>query len=172
MTETIEKPDTKSLGRTSAGMSRLELRTAMARSIAATEPPLASPATPLGEALERMRGKRGEALLVCEGEQLVGIMTERDVLLRVLGRAVDLSRPVSEVMTAAPETLAADATLYEAMRMMERGGYRNLPLVEDGRVVGVLHQHELLEYIAEAFPQEILNLPPRPHQLMEEPEGA
>jgi hypothetical protein len=55
---------------------------------------------------------------------------------------------------------------------MEAGGYRNLPLVEDGQVVGLLRQHDLLDYIAEAFPQEILNLPPRPHQLMEEPEGA
>jgi CBS-domain-containing membrane protein len=59
------------------------------------------------------------------------------------------------------------------MQAMERGGYRNLPLVDDdGDLVGLLRQQDLLEYIAEAFPQEILNLPPRPHQTMEEPEGA
>jgi CBS domain containing-hemolysin-like protein len=43
---------------------------------------------------------------------------------------------------------------------------------EDGGIVGLLRQQDLLEYIAEAFPQEILNLPPRPHQVMEEQEGA
>jgi len=82
------------------------------------------------------------------------------------------SRPVSDFMTAQPATLDAGATLVEALLAMEAGGYRNLPLVEDGQVVGLLRQHDLLDYIAEAFPQEILNLPPRPHQLMEEPEGA
>ena len=44
--------------------------------------------------------------------------------------------------------------------------------VPKGTVVGLLRQQDLLEYIAEAFPQEILNLPPRPHQTMEEQEGA
>jgi CBS-domain-containing membrane protein len=59
------------------------------------------------------------------------------------------------------------------MLAMESGHYRNLPLVDDaGHVVGMLRQQDLLEYVAEAFPQEILNLPPRPHQFMEAPEGA
>ncbi len=176
MTETIDrpdtKPDTKSLGRTTAGMSRLELRTEKARAICRPDPPAVGPQATLADALAQMRERPGEALLVCEGDRLLGIVTERDVLLRVLGREVDASRPVSEFMTSQPHTLAADVTLVDAMRAMESGGYRNLPLVDDGRVVGVLRQHDLLAYIAEAFPQEILNLPPRPHQLMEEPEGA
>jgi len=130
------------------------------------------PETTLGEALAVMRERRGEALLVVDGARLLGILTERDVLRRVLGQNVDPSRPVSDFMTAQPATLDAGATLVEALLAMEAGGYRNLPLVEDGQVVGLLRQHDLLDYIAEAFPQEILNLPPRPHQLMEEPEGA
>ncbi len=172
MTETITKPDTKSLGRTTAGMTRLELRTARARTVCRPDPPVVAPNTPLAAALAVMRDRRGEALLVCEGDRLLGILTERDVLQRVLGHDLDQRRPVSELMTADPATLPADATMYEAMRRMEEGRFRNVPLVEDGRVIGVLRQHDLLEYIAEAFPQEILNLPPRPHQLMEEPEGA
>jgi CBS domain-containing protein len=166
------KPDTKHAGRTSAGMSRLELRTEMARAICRPEPPMLGPETTLGEALAVMRERRGEALLVVDGARLMGILTERDVLRRVLGQNVDPSRPVSDFMTAQPATLDAGATLVEALLAMEAGGYRNLPLVEDGQVVGLLRQHDLLDYIAEAFPQEILNLPPRPHQLMEEPEGA
>jgi CBS domain-containing protein len=175
LTETIEQQDTrdtKHVGRTSAGMSRLQLRSEKARSICRTDPPTVAPDTSLGDALALMRERRGEAILVTDGDRLAGILTERDVLLRVLGHELDLDSPVSTFMTPDPETLDATVTVIEAMRSMEGGGYRNVPLVEGGKVVGVLRQHDLLEYIAEAFPQEILNLPPRPHQLMEEPEGA
>ena len=55
----------------------------------------------------------------------------------------------------------------------DSGHFRNMPLIDgSGQVVGMLRQQDLLEYVAEAFPQEILNLPPRPHQTMEAPEGA
>jgi CBS domain-containing protein len=175
LTETIEQQDTrqpKDVGRTSAGMSRLELRAASARSVCREKPPLVAPDRSLAEALDLMRQRRGEAVLVCEDGRLVGILTERDVLQRIVGHDVDLGRPLRDYMTADPHALPADTTLLEAMQAMESGGYRNLPLLEDGRVVGLLRQHDLLDYIAEAFPQEILNLPPRPHQLMEEPEGA
>jgi CBS domain-containing protein len=121
-----------------------------------------------------MRAHHGDAVLVTGANGgLAGILTERDVLNRVLGRNVDESRPVDEFMTASPATLHAEATLMDVMRAMEQGHFRNVPLVDDGGgVVGMLRQQDLLEYVAEAFPQEILNLPPRPHQTMDEPEGA
>lgn len=129
--------------------------------------------TSLGVAMSTMRAHGGDALLVLDDRQLVGILTERDVLTRILGKNADEARPVDDFMTAAPRTLPADATLIEAMRAMEQGHFRNVPLVEDdGSVLGLLRQLDLLEYVAEAFPQEILNLPPRPHQTIEEPEGA
>lgn len=57
--------------------------------------------------------------------------------------------------------------------MMERGGYRTIPLVDaHGRPDGVLRQQDILAFVAEAFPQEILNLPPRPHQVMDQAEGG
>jgi CBS domain-containing protein len=176
LTETITQPatqpDAKQAGRTSTGMSRLELRTTLARTICGAEPPMVGPQTPLAGALHAMREHGGEALLVGEDGRLAGILTERDVLHRVIGQRIDPARPVSDFMTPEPHALDAAATLLDAMQAMESGGYRNLPLVEDGRVIGLLRQHDLLHYIAEAFPQEILNLPPRPHQTMEEPEGA
>lgn len=174
LTDTLSPAkEPKELGRTTATISRRELRTEKARVIARAETLSVAPQTPLRDALARMRDRRGEPLLVVEGGRLVGILTERDVLQRVLGRGVDTGQPVSSVMTAEPRTLPAETPLLEAMRSMEAGHYRNLPLVDDdGQVVGVLRQQDLISYIAEAFPQEILNLPPRPHQLMEEPEGA
>jgi CBS domain-containing protein len=56
---------------------------------------------------------------------------------------------------------------------MQTGRYRNVPLVDDdGRLVGVVRQNDIIRYLAESFPEELLNLPPRPHQAMKEPEGA
>lgn len=163
----------KSATDTATRISRLQLRTEKARVLARPEPPMIPIGTSLREALEQMRERSGEALLIADGRRLAGILTERDVLTRILGKNVDESRPVDEYMTTTPHTIAADATLIEAMQAMEQGHFRNLPLVdESGNVVGLLRQQDLLGYVAEAFPQEILNLPPRPHQQMEEQEGA
>ena len=164
---------TKSVGRTTDGMSRIDLRNEKVRSIAQREPVSVAPEVTLDQALEQMRAAGGDALLIIDAGRLVGILTERDVLMRILGQDVDGNRPVGDFMTAQPHTLPGEATLVEAMAALESGHYRNLPLVDEaGRVVGMLRQQDLLEYVAEAFPQEILNLPPRPHQLMEAPEGA
>jgi CBS domain-containing protein len=165
---------TKSIGDTAAHVGRMELRTEKARVLARLEPGSVTAGSPLSAALATMRAHRGDAVLIVDHHgRLTGILTERDVLTRVLGRDIDESRPVDDFMTASPGTLHADATLIDAMRSMEQGHYRNVPLVDDGgAVVGLLRQQDLLEYVAEAFPQEILNLPPRPHQMMEEPEGA
>jgi CBS domain-containing protein len=164
---------TKSIGRTSAGVSRVDLRNEKVRAVAQQEAVTVAPDATLDQALAKMRSGGGEALLIVDQGGLVGILTERDVLIRILGRDVDGSRPVTDFMSAEPRTLSAEATLLEAMTAMESGHYRNLPLLDDsGKVVGMLRQQDLLEYVAEAFPQEILNLPPRPHQMMEAPEGA
>ena len=56
---------------------------------------------------------------------------------------------------------------------MQTGRFRNVPLVDDeGRLVGVVRQVDILKFLAESFPEELLNLPPRPHQRMEQPEGG
>jgi CBS domain-containing protein len=163
----------KQIGDTTATVSRMELRTERARVLAKPDPHAVQRGATLAEALRAMRAGEGDAVLVRDGDRLAGILTERDVLTRILGRGIDESRPVDEFMTADPDVLSADATLLDAMQAMERGHYRNVPLVDEGgNLVGLLRQQDVLEYVAEAFPQEILNLPPRPHQLMEEPEGA
>jgi len=163
----------KSLGHTTTAESRFQLRAEKARVMARTQPATVATGTPLRDALAAMRAHGGDAVLIQDGGRLVGILTERDVLTRILGAPVEGDRAVDEFMSADPHTMHADATLIEAMHAMESGHYRNVPLIDDsGAIVGLLRQQDLLEYVAEAFPQEILNLPPRPHQTMEEPEGA
>jgi len=164
---------TKSASETTAAIGRIELRTEKARALARPDPATVTPQTTLHDALAQMRRHGGDAILIKDRGRVAGILTERDVLTRVFGGQVDESRPVAEFMTRDPHTLSANASLLEAMQAMESGHYRNVPLVEqDGTVVGLLRQQDLIEFIAEAFPQEILNLPPRPHQLMDQPEGA
>jgi CBS domain-containing protein len=163
----------KAPGHTSAAPSRLELRNESARAVARPEPLAVQLGTSLAEAIRQMQQARGEALLVCDGSRLVGIFTEHDALMKVIGQSVDTTQPIDQLMTRNPRSIGADATLHEALAAMEEGPYRNLPLVDGaGNLVALLRQQDVLEYVAEAFPEEILNLPPRPHQLMEEPEGA
>jgi CBS domain-containing protein len=164
---------TKSIGRTAEGIRPRHLSEERVRHITRHGPMTVASGSPLRAAIERMQAAGGDCVLVLGDGKLVGIITERDVLNRVLGEAADLGGAVDAVMTADPKTIDPEASVREAMERMESGGYRNLPLVtKDGRVVGVLRQQDILDYVAEAFPQEILNLPPRPHQRMEAPEGA
>jgi CBS domain-containing protein len=164
---------TKSLGHTTERASRLELRNEKARLLIRRVALTVPAGTPLRQVIPRMQEGRGDCVLVIRDERLVGIVTERDILMKVLGRDTNLDRPVDELMTPNPGTLPATATVREALSAMDGGGYRNLPLVDEkGGLVGLLRQQDIVDYIAESFPQEILNLPPRPHQQMAEADGA
>jgi CBS domain-containing protein len=95
------------------------------------------------------------------------------VVARVLAANADVSAPIDGYMSPLQDALTLDAELGQALELMTNGGYQGLPIVDaEGRVAGHLDARDVMEYIAEAFPQEVLNLPPRPHQLMEQPEGA
>ena len=92
---------------------------------------------------------------------------------RIVAGHVDLSQPVESLMTSEPNTLDLDQTIRDAIVLMQTGRYRNVPVVDaDRHLVGVVRQADIIKYLAESFPEELLNLPPRPHQRMKEPEGA
>jgi CBS domain-containing protein len=129
--------------------------------------------TTLAAGIAALQAARGECLLVTRDGILVGILTERDILFKVLGRDVDLLSPIDLFMTARPDTLTPDDTVGEALALTDRGGYRHVPLTDGhGRPVALLRQQDVIAYLAEAFPEEILNLPPRPHQRMAGTDGA
>jgi CBS domain-containing protein len=104
---------------------------------------------------------------------LIGVLTERDIFSRIVAGSVDLGHPVETLMTTQPRTLDLDQTIRDAVDLMQTGRYRNVPVVDErGHLVGVIRQADIIKYLAESFPEELLNLPPRPHQHMKEPEGA
>ena len=76
-------------------------------------------------------------------------------------------------MTTEPRTLRLEQTVADAIDLMQSAKFRNIPVIDDDRrLVGVVRQVDILKFLAESFPEELLNLPPRPHQRMKEPEGA
>ena len=115
----------------------------------------------LREAVERMRECRIGCLLVVERDVLVGILTERDLLLKLDADALD--QPVCDLMTPDPETLAAEDPIVYALNKMSVGGFRHVPLVDaEGHPVGIVSVKDIVDYIVDFFSHDVLNLPPDP----------
>ena len=124
------------------------------------------------EALARMRAGQKPVLLVCKGKKLVGIFTERDYLMKVVGRAKP-SDPLRDYMTADPVTGSMDETLGEAIEVMNAKRLRNLPLVDKAGVPAcVVTVMSVIQYLAGHFPAAVVNRPPQPHVFSEEMDGA
>lgn len=103
-----------------------------------------SPRDTVRQAARLMRDKKIAAVLVMELDRLVGIVTERDMTVRVVAAGLDTeTTPVREIMTADPDTLAPTDTASDAIRMMRSRNYRHLPVVEGGHVVGMVSVRDL-----------------------------
>lgn len=103
----------------------------------------------LGDALQLMVDREiGGLMVVDESQRLVGILTERDYLLKVVDIIPDYPRRLLRpIMTPDPETVRPDDTLAFALHKMDVGGYRHLPVVEDGRPVGIISVRDVIRHI-------------------------
>jgi len=145
------------------------------RVLSRRQPVTVEPGTSLADCVRAIqRTGTGDSVFVCDSSgRLVGVLTERDVFARIVGGTIDLQQPVESLMTTDPKTLDLDDTIRDAIVLMRTGRYRNVPVVDaNRRLVGVVRQSDIIKFLAESFPEELLNLPPRPHQRMKEPEGA
>ena len=139
------------------------------------EPLTVRPGTSLQTCLELIRetGTADSVFITDAGGHLLGVLTERDIFARLVGPETDLDQPVEKLMVDHPNTLHLDQPVRRAVELMQTGRFRNVPLVDDDNLlVGVVRPVDVLKYLAEAFPEELLNLPPRPHQRMAATEGA
>lgn len=128
------------------------------RTIIAEQEPVTAPATmTVSEAARLMREHRVGAIMVVQEGALAGIFTERDALIRVLadGRDVQATR-LAEVMTRNPKTIHPDRSFAEALQMMYDGSFRHVPVVEDGRPVGMVSARDALGPELETFVYEML----------------
>ncbi len=106
--------------------------------------------TPIGEVLETMIAESIGCVMVVEGSQLKGIFSERDALIRLNAEVSQfVERPISSVMTPDPITLEAKDRIAFALHKMHVGGYRHLPILEDGKLVGVISIRDILNYLSE-----------------------
>ena len=115
-------------------------------------------------AVEKMKNYKIGCVLICENKKLVGILTERDLLKRILGTNKDIEKvKVEEIMTADPEYLSPNDSLVFALNKMGVGGFRHLPLVDENRIpVGQLSIRHIVWYIVDFYSQIIMNIPPEP----------
>lgn len=114
-----------------------------------------SPDSPVLDAARAIEQNRIGALLVQDRGRIVGIVTDRDLAVRVLGRALDpRTTTVGEIMTPSPLTLGPQDSREDAIRLMQECNVRRIPIVEDGRVVGIVTLDDLL--LDEAAPLEEL----------------
>lgn len=114
-------------------------------------PPILEVTEPVIKAIELMRDKNRSAVLVVSEGRLVGIFTGRDFLERVAGPGLSSQTLLGEVMTRDPDTLSpADSIAYVIERMAGRG-YRNVPIVVDGRPVGQLSVRDVISHLSTIF---------------------
>jgi len=92
------------------------------------------------EACRRMRDSRaGSVLVTGEAGSLAGIFTGRDAVCRVLAERRDAAETrLGDVMTRAPQTMSPEQTAIDALRLMWDGGFRHVPLVRNGKILGVV----------------------------------
>jgi CBS domain-containing protein len=107
-----------------------------------------SPRTSITDAITRMNDRHIGSVLVMDGDRLVGIFTERDVLTRVVPNHLDAdSIPVAEVMTRQPITIGPGTTVEEAMMVISDTRRRHLPVVQGGRVLGMISIGDLTRFM-------------------------
>lgn len=129
--------------------------------------------TAVRQALDEMRQHKTNVCLVVHGSDLVGILTERDVLTKVATAPQNLDKPVEAIMTPKPITVKPDSSAADALWLMDEKKFRNLPVVDDnGRIHGNMTHQAVISFLAARYPIEVLNRPPRPGQFPSQQEGG
>lgn len=125
------------------------------------------------DALSKMQAEKHNVCLVTDGSGLIGILTERDVLRKVVNQPQTWDRPVDEVMTPHPVTITPQTSAAEALWLMDEKHFRNLPVVvADGAIVGNMTHQAVINYLAARYPVEVLNRPPHPDRFPRKQEGG
>jgi len=128
---------------------------------------------PVRRAVQLMQKQHMGCLLVCQDHQVVGIFTERDLLKRVIAANRPLDTPLGECMTPNPVTVNDKEAIGLALRRMQEGGYRHLPVVDRaGHPIGMLSVKRIVRYLVEHFPATVYNQPPDPDVVQKDRDGA
>jgi CBS domain-containing protein len=113
-------------------------------------PEIVDAATDVDDAIRRMHDKGIDCVLVVDGGRLVGIFTDRDAVLKVAGTNPEDHR-IGALMTHDPVVLRHDETIAVAINKMAVGGFRHIPIVEDGRPTGVVSARDVFRHLAQSL---------------------
>jgi len=127
--------------------------------------------TPLGQAIEAMKQDEGGCVIITDDGRVAGIFTERDLLTKVSSEDVDLQSPIEKWMQHDVQTLSPEATIGDAVRLMNERSFRNIPIVDRGLLRGSISVFDIITYLAECYPKSTMNLPPL-HQVMGTVDGG
>ncbi len=127
----------------------------------------------VGAALRAVQTRGQGYVLVVEDGRPRGLMSEREVLMKVVARDVKYDSNVMDFVSPINHTLTPRDPLAAAVKLMLHDAAETIPVVGGtGKAVAVLRTLDIIHFLAEAFPGQILNLPPRPHQEMSTLEGG
>ena len=127
----------------------------------------------VGAALNAVQQHGQGYVLIVEDGRPRGIMSQREVLMKIVARDVKYESNVMEYVSKIPVTLTGTERISRAIKVMIAEGVDNIPIVDsNGRATGVLRAVDVIHFLAEAFPEQLLNLPPKPHQTLRKPEGG
>jgi CBS domain-containing protein len=105
---------------------------------------LTAPAsTTIAEAASLMAQRRVGSALIVEGERLLGIFTERDIVKALSQDGQAVQQAIGHWMTRDPQSISPDVSLEEALQRMVEGNFRHLPVLEEGRLVGMLSMRDI-----------------------------
>jgi CBS domain-containing protein len=127
----------------------------------------------VGAALAAVQKQGRGYVLVVEDGKPRGIISEHEVLMKIVARDVKYDSNVMDFISPVPHTLTMSESIANAVRLMLEDNVDNVPVVDaNGQAAGVLRTLDIIHFLAEAFPEQTLNLPPDPKQLMPKPEGG
>jgi CBS domain-containing protein len=159
-----EVPINKALSLEDA-ISELELR---------NHPTVQSGST-LQSVIDILRVKKVGAVMVESNGKIVGVMTERDFLLRAISKGLDMNKErIEDYMTVNPETLNAEDPIAFALNKMHVFGIRHIPILnQDQSIYGLISVKDIIAHIGNYFSEQILNLPPQhDRSALDRPEGG
>ncbi len=111
------------------------------------------------DAVRVMNDHKVGAVIIKDGDDLVGIFTERDVLYRIVASGLPpATTPITQAMTRNPKTLPADATVSDALAFISEKRCRHLPILENGKLIGLVSQGDITRWLVQAHQAQAAHL--------------
>lgn len=136
------------------------------------EPAIIRPDAPLVDAVKEMQRLHiGCVLIVDEEKNLLGILSHSDIMHDYVGSTLPGDVTLDQLLTPDPYTISTDRTVREVAEIFHAKPFRHLPVLKEGKILGILSVRGLMSYIGENLPKDVLNLPPDSSLIASRPAG-